>query len=665
MPTEQLHKEQEEFLRAIFDSWNGLDNPLFEIRRIKEIGKNDRITLPCEFYKTLEELQSDWQSLLDSQKDGFNVYFGVNPRSGRRGTKEDIEYASAFYADLDFYKIKGGKEEATKKLDEFHLSPTAIIESGNGLHAYWLFHEAVLIENREKHEAINKALCKALGSDSVQDISRILRLPGTQNLKDPEQPRPCRLVSLDKSRRYDPSDFEEVLDVNVPSGNSERLGPIPNEVPEHFSELLKRNPKLRKTWEGKRPDLDDQTRSGYDMALANLLVGNGFSDEEIAAVLKEFPHGKGPDGSLHYLSRTIQKAWETTKTNGTANSKSASASDVNSFEPPEYWELLDAHNLKDWPCKPTKWIVEGIIAEGNLVIVAGPSQARKSLLFLYISRKLVQGGKLFGEIPVNPVKKVLYLCLEDPIRRVKERLTDAEHEFPGVPNQESLAFLFAPDFKLNDTRMSSYLEHLIEQHSFDVVLIDTYQKATPGLSSFNDEQQSLVLHWLTNVTRKLGVTLIVLDHVRKDSGRNKALSMHDIKGTGGKAQNADVVILIERSGNNQIKFRSLSKDWDQPVGFLLDVSPQGSQEPKFKYIGNLGEMGTHSQSKAKENRLMVLKSMKPGEWVSTGELAKATGLSSSTVLSCLKALITDDKVEHNGQSNRWRKYRRINGEPNE
>ena len=657
----KFNKKLEDFLRAIFDSWSGLDNAQFEIRRIKNRGTS----LPCKFYKTFEELQSDWQSLLDSQKDGFNVYFGVNPRSGKRGTKEDIESATAFYADLDYYKIEGGEKEATKRLDEFHLPPTAIVESGNGLHPYWLFHEAVLIENREKHEAINKALCKALGSDSVQDITRIMRLPGTSNVKVPEQPKPCRLVFLDNNRRYDPSDFEEVLDVNVSSSNAEPLGPIPDEVPEHFGELLKRNAKLSNTWEGKRPDLDDQTRSGYDMALANHLIGNGFSDEEIAAVLREFPHGKGLEGSPHYLKQTIQKARETTKSNGTANPKNASTSDRDSFEPPDYWKLLDAHNLKDWPCKSIKWIVEGIIAEGNLVVVAGPSQARKSLLFLYIARRLVQGGKLFGEIPVNPVKKLLYLSLEDPVRRVKERLSDADCEFSSVPDQDSLAFLFAPDFKLNDTRMASYLENLIKQNSFEVVLIDTYQKATPGLSSFNDEQQSLILHWLTNVTRKLGVTLIVLDHVRKDSGRNKALSMHDIKGTGGKAQNADVVILIERIGTDQLKFRSLSKDWDQPVGFLLDVSPKGSQEPKFQYVGDLGEMASHSQSKAEENKLMVLKSMTPGEWVSTGELAEVTGLSSSTVGIYLKALAKEGKVEHNGKPNRQSKYRRINGESNE
>jgi hypothetical protein len=108
--------------------------------------------------------------------------------------------------------------------------------------------------------------------------------------------------------------------------------------------------------------------------------------------------------------------------------------------------------------------------------------------------------------------------------------------------------------------------------------------ATPGISSFDDEQQSEILHKLSDLTRKLHVTLIIIDHVRKHPGpgRRAELSIDDIKGTGGKAQNADCVILMQRTPDKkQIKFQCFSKDFEQPVRILINVAPKGSKDPKF------------------------------------------------------------------------------------
>jgi len=154
------------------------------------------------------------------------------------------------------------------------------------------------------------------------------------------------------------------------------------------------------------------------------------------------------------------------------------------------------------------------------------------------------------------------------------------------------------------------------------------------------------------------VTLIILDHLRKDIANKRFATPADIKGTGGKVQNADVVILIERSGD-QLKFSSYSKDWDRDVRFLLEVSPQGSSEPKIKYVDDLTDLGTESQKKAWESKLKVLDAMSFMEWVSTGQLVKPTGMSAQTIRNHLKTLVEEGEVEHNGESNKKSKYRRI------
>ena len=64
------------------------------------------------FCKTTKEAAEIAFNLCNS---GIDVYFGVNPRTGRAGQKENVHYVSAFYAEVD-YGNDGHKKNRTMKL---------------------------------------------------------------------------------------------------------------------------------------------------------------------------------------------------------------------------------------------------------------------------------------------------------------------------------------------------------------------------------------------------------------------------------------------------------------------------------------------------------------------------------------------------------------------
>lgn len=216
------------------------------------------------------------------------------------------------------------------------------------------------------------------------------------------------------------------------------------------------------------------------------------------------------------------------------------------------------------------------------------------------------------------------------------------HEFPPV-ERGRCKFLVAPGYRIDDDEMFLWLEDAIraEGDGHTVVIVDTYQKATPGITSFDDEKQSLILHRLANMTRRLGVTLIVKDHFRKQASgqrRRGEMSIGDIKGTGGKAQNADCVVLMERTADRkQIKLQAFSKDFDEPVRILLDVAPKGSTEPKFSYAGDLEKLGSASREKGEQTRKRITAAMKPNEWYSSSDLVKVLNLGERTVRRHLRS----------------------------
>ena len=327
------------------------------------------------------------------------------------------------------------------------------------------------------------------------------------------------------------------------------------------------------------------------------------------------------------------------------------------FHPPAHWELLDVADVENWRCAPLEWIVEPIVARGNLVFVAGDTQCGKTLMGLYAMYRLLLGGWLFGKFHIYPVRKILYLCLEDPPRRVKQRILDMRRDSRIEPGR--FIVFVAPGLTVNDNLCFIWLKDFITKQGFDLVVLDTYQKATPGISSFDDVKQGPILHRLSNLTRELDVTLWIHDHYRKESGSRarKELDLSSLKGTGGKPQNADCYILMERTGDT-IKVLVSSKETDQKPRFLLRVSPQGSHDEKFIYAGDLGEAAASMKALGESNRQRILESIpKDGSWTSRSFIESATALKPSAVKNHLAQLVRDGNLETNGKRGKAIGYR--------
>ena len=146
-----------------------------------------------------------------------DVYFGVCPYTkiagGSRGTAEDAGALVGVWLDVDVKhadahkaeNIPETREQAFDLIYEMPERPTAVVSSGYGLQAWWLFREPLLIRNTEARLeaaaastgwvalANRRAAKHGWKLDPVGDLARVLRLPGTWNRKGIE-PRPVEVV---------------------------------------------------------------------------------------------------------------------------------------------------------------------------------------------------------------------------------------------------------------------------------------------------------------------------------------------------------------------------------------------------------------------------------------------------------------------------------------
>lgn len=118
---------------------------------------------------------------------GNNIYFTPNePHSncGHKPNKSQIVRIRAAYVDIDAYKPGSAFDKDGAHRAVLADKPTLVIDSGNGLHAYWELAEPVEAtpENVAMVEAVNRALVARYGGDpAATNVDRVLRVSGTVN----------------------------------------------------------------------------------------------------------------------------------------------------------------------------------------------------------------------------------------------------------------------------------------------------------------------------------------------------------------------------------------------------------------------------------------------------------------------------------------------------
>jgi len=185
-----------------------------------------------------------------------DVWFGLATRrerldEGRRGGAAECVAIGALWADIDIagpnHKDSTGLPkscvEAMELIGRFRLEPSIVVNSGGGLHAYWLLQEpleaeaALVLLERWAETWAQIASKMKLRVDNVFDLPRVLRLPGTVNHKNHDGT--VVTVVTERHHRYGLDDLmESTVDPPVRQHRSQRTGaPILGVRPgDHFNQ---------------------------------------------------------------------------------------------------------------------------------------------------------------------------------------------------------------------------------------------------------------------------------------------------------------------------------------------------------------------------------------------------------------------------------------------
>lgn len=177
--------------------------------------------------ETQRELMA--KKAIELSKEGFDVWHAVNPvciepTSNKRGDETTVSHQTAIVVDIDICSDAHKSDNLAQSFEEaksfLPFTPSIIINSGYGLHAYYIWAEPLAItdQNREEIKRRNNLLIevvrqKANGKkiDGVGDLPRILRTPGTFNYKLGKENAPLCHIVEQNDIRFSPAEIDEKL----------------------------------------------------------------------------------------------------------------------------------------------------------------------------------------------------------------------------------------------------------------------------------------------------------------------------------------------------------------------------------------------------------------------------------------------------------------------
>ena len=210
---------------------------------------------------------------------------------------------------------------------------------------------------------------------------------------------------------------------------------------------------------------------------------------------------------------------------------------------------VDGRTLMDRPLEPPNFVVDTLISQG-LHILAGSPKVGKSWLALWLAVTVAKGEPVWNMTTRQGT--TLYLCLEDSVLRIQNRLLEITEDAPDSVH-------FCTECALIGQGLEEQVDAFLADHPDTMlVIIDTLQMVRPihDATYANDYRDLSVLKRLAD---KHGIAILLIHHLRKESADdvfNRISGSTAISG----AVDSSFTLVEERRGSGRAKLSCIGRD---------------------------------------------------------------------------------------------------------
>lgn len=246
---------------------------------------------------------------------------------------------------------------------------------------------------------------------------------------------------------------------------------------------------------------------------------------------------------------------------------------------------VDGRTLMDRPLEPPNFVVDTLLAQG-LHLLAGSPKVGKSWLALWLAVTVAKGEPVWNMSTKQGT--TLYLCLEDSVLRIQNRLFEITEDAPDSVH-------FCTECALIGQGLEEQVDAFIAAHPDTVlVIIDTLQMVRPihDATYANDYRDLSVLKRLAD---KHGIAILLIHHLRKEKAEDV---FHRISGTTAisGAVDSSFTLVEEKRGSGRARLTCVGRDIE-----YRELELRRSEENVWELVSDSRE-----EPVLREDRIVVL-----------------------------------------------------------
>lgn len=281
-----------------------------------------------------------------------------------------------------------------------------------------------------------------------------------------------------------------------------------------------------------------------------------------------------------------------------------------------------------------RWAIPGILAEG-LNLLAGAPKLGKSWFALNLAVAVAAGGKALGRIDVE-AGDVLYVALEDPARRMQDRLRKVLAGAPPSPRL-TVALECPPIANGGSERIGAWLD---ARPAARLIVVDVFAKvrgnSNPKADRYTEDYLSASA--LKDLADSYGVALLLVHHTRKQASDDW---LDSVSGTQGLAGAADSVLVLTRARNTKQAVLKLTGRDVEEAEYALELDASLGLWTMLD--------GPAADLELTGERKRIVAAVRDTEGIGPKQIAEAAGLSHDVVKQLVRHMVKAGQLDTDGQ----------------
>ncbi|MFA6076595.1 MAG: AAA family ATPase [Candidatus Paceibacterota bacterium] len=529
---------------------------------------------------------------------GYGIFFTVNgfPSTGKADQSQLLSL-NGNYVDFDV-DAKFPQEEKEKLIKEAIMSgieagiptPTIINRTQKGAHLIWLYTEILkpTLENIAKWKDVQKRLVHCFNGDTAAtDPSRVLRMPYSLHLKDPNNPFEIKVMSYKPEARC----TLEELEMTVPRYSENE---VDKDKISAIELLLKGVP------------IGKGLRHGALAQIAGLFLKGADTPEKVEiARMNYYDWDKKVVGSPE---RFEERKKELDNTFNGILKREVSGEDTEiktKFDIANRPRLWTIGEILEHDFGEEEWLVDSLISKQGMMALSGNPGDFKTWVTIHIALCVSRNLPVFGKFQATQ-GSVLIIDEEDHLRLLKRRL-----ELLGAKEADNIHYLSQSGIKIDIEVVRDMILDIVNEKNIKLVIFDSLIRVHG-----QEENDAGGMAKVFNSFQKIitaGASILFTHHHRKQQQGQKANTGQSMRGSSDILAAVDCHITIEKKSEEEDRLilrQTKLRQGELLPPFEISILKSELGPSGFEFVGDFDEKKKKAEEASDAVVILLAEGMK-------------------------------------------------------